>query len=56
MNYVSAMVFTGSFTLAGISMPIPVIVMLQGIAVAVTIALSELIYKASIRHFNGVGA
>lgn len=56
MSYVPAMVFTGSFKLAGISMDIPEIVMLQGIAVAITMLLSELIYKASIRHFNGVGA
>lgn len=56
MSYVPAMVFTGSFHLAGISMSIPMIVMIQGIAVAAMIALSEVIYKASLRHFNGVGA
>jgi ABC-2 type transport system permease protein len=56
MSYVPAMVFTGSFSLAGITMPIPGIVALQGAAVAVTIMLSELIYKASMRRFNGVGA
>lgn len=56
MSYVPAMVFTGDFTLAGIHMPIPYIVGLQGIAVVITIGVSELLYKASIRHFNGVGA
>lgn len=56
MSYVPAMVFTGSFNLAGISMSIPVIVGCQGIAVVCMMMLSELIYKASIRHFNGVGA
>lgn len=56
MSYVPAMVFTGRFELAGIQMAIPEIVALQGFAVIITMALSEVIYKASIRHFNGVGA
>lgn len=56
MSYVPAMVFTGHFELAGASMSIPLIVAIQGLAVAITMALSEVIYKASIRHFNGVGA
>ena len=56
MTYVPAMVFTGDFTLAGIHMPIPDIVGLQGIAVVITMILSEIIYKASIKHFSGVGA
>ncbi len=56
MSYVPAMVFTGSFQLAGIEMAVPEIVALQGVAVIVVVVLSELIYKASIRHFNGVGA
>lgn len=56
MSYVPAMVFTGNFTLAGIDMPIPYIVMLQGLAVGIMFILSEIIYRASLRHFNGVGA
>lgn len=56
MTYVPAMVFTGSFRLGGITMSIPMIVGLQGLAVAITFLLSELIYRASIRHFSGVGA
>lgn len=56
MTYVPAMVFSGSFRLAGIEMPIPTIVSIQGIAVAATFVLSEIVYKFSIRHFNGVGA
>jgi len=56
MSYVPAMVFTGKFTLAGIELPIPEIVGLQAAVIVITIGLSEVIYKASIRHFNGVGA
>lgn len=56
MSYVPAMVFSGKFELAGIRMAIPEIVVLQGIAVMITIGLSEVIYKASLKHFNGVGA
>lgn len=56
MSYVPAMVFTGRFELAGIVLPIPAIVGLQGVAVCVTIGFSEIIYRASMKHFNGVGA
>ncbi len=56
MSYVPAMVFTGSFQFGGMTMSIPMIVGLQGIAVAIVIGLSELIYLASMRHFSGVGA
>lgn len=56
MSYVPVMVFTGEFILAGIRMDIPVIVGIQAAAVGITIAFSELIYRASMRHFNGVGA
>ncbi len=56
MSYVPAMVFTGSFQLAGMKLGIPEIVALQGLAVAITMVISELIYKVSIRRFNGVGA
>ena len=56
MSYVPVMVFTGNFTLAGIQMDIPVIVGIQGLAVCITILISEVIYRASMRRFNGVGA
>ncbi len=56
MSYVPAMVFTGKFSLAGMNLTIPYIVMLQGFAVGITFILSEVIYQASLKHFNGVGA
>lgn len=56
MSYVPVMVFTGNFNLAGIQMDIPVIVGIQALAVCITMAFSELIYRASMRRFNGVGA
>jgi ABC-2 type transport system permease protein len=56
MTYVPVMVFTGNFTLAGIDMEIPEIVCIQAVAVGITILLSEVLYRASMRHFNGVGA
>lgn len=56
MSYVPVMVFTGEFTLAGVHLEIPVIVGIQGFAVCIAILLSELIYRASMRRFNGVGA
>ena len=56
MSYVPVMVFTGEFRLAGIEMTIPDIIGIQALAVAVTVLISEVIYRASMRHFNGVGA
>lgn len=56
MSYVPAMVFTGNFQLAGITMSIPKIVGLQAVAVGIVMVLCEVIYRASIKHFNGVGA
>ncbi|MDD4112342.1 MAG: ABC-2 family transporter protein [Herbinix sp.] len=56
MSYVPVMVFTGDFALAGIQMDIPVIVGIQGLAVCITILISEVVYRASMRRFNGVGA
>jgi len=56
MSYVPAMVFTGNFQLAGIRMEVSEIVALQGVAVMLMMLLSEVIYKASMKHFNGVGA
>lgn len=56
MSYVPAMVFTGEFKLAGVEMSLPYIVGLQAVAVILVMLLSEVIYEASIRHFNGVGA
>lgn len=56
MSYVPVMVFTGEFILADIRMGIPAIVGIQGLAVAITALLSEAVYRASMRRFNGVGA
>jgi ABC-2 type transport system permease protein len=55
ITYVPSMVFSGQYTLAGISMSIPEIVMLQGIAVLVTAAFSEIVYRKSLRKFTAVG-
>lgn len=56
MSYVPVMVFTGNFTLAGVRIDIPVIVGIQAFMVIITILFSEILYKASMRRFNGVGA
>lgn len=55
-SYVPAMVWTGSYTLGGIEYPLSFIVGIQAIAVVITIMLSELMYRASIKRFTGVGA
>lgn len=56
VSYVPAMVFIGQYELAGVSIPIPVIVGIQAIAVLVTALFSELIYQMSMKRFTGVGA
>lgn len=55
ITYVPAMVFTGSYSLGGITMTIPQIVGCQAIAVVVVFAISEVIYRRAIEKFNSVG-
>jgi ABC-2 type transport system permease protein len=56
VSYVPAMVFTGKYSLANISMPISHIVLIQAVAVIVTGILSEGVYRVSMKRFTGVGA
>lgn len=55
-SYVPIMVFTGSYSLGGVTMSIPEIVGLQAVVLVLMIGLSEFIYRISIKRFCGVGA
>lgn len=55
-NYIPAMVWTGSNSIGSLGLTIPEAVLCQGIAVAVTALLSEIIYRLSIKKFTAVGA
>jgi ABC-2 type transport system permease protein len=55
VTYVPAMVFSGKYTLGGVTMSIPSIVMLQGLAVLVTAILSEVLYRRSMHKFTAAG-
>lgn len=54
-GYVPAMVFTGSYSIAGISMPVPAIVGIQAVAVLIAAGLSEVLFRLSMRRFAAVG-
>lgn len=54
--YVPARVFIGSYELAGHTLSIPLVVMLQGVVVIVMWLLSGLLWRLGIRKFTGVGA
>ena len=54
--YVPAMVWTGSYSLGGMTMPIEQIVFYQGIAVVIMLCISEILYRLSMKRFTGVGA
>ena len=56
ISYVPAMVFTGNYTLGGYTMSIPQIVCIQAVAVLLVFLLSEVLYRASMKRFTGVGA
>ena len=56
ISYVPSMVFIGKYSLGTISMKIPEIVCVQAIAVVCAYLISEILYKASIKRFTGVGA
>jgi len=53
--YVPSMVFTGHYSLAGLELPLPVIVGVQGVFVVLTYALSEALYRAGNKRFTAVG-
>lgn len=55
ITYVPSMVFSGSYTLAGISMSIPSIVLLQGIVLLITMGLSEILYRRAMHRFTAAG-
>ena len=54
--YVPVMVFLGRYTLGDIELPIPAIVAIQAAAVLAAFAVSELMYRASVKRFTAVGA
>jgi len=56
ISYVPARVFIGSYSLAGYEIAIPHIVGIQALAVLAMWAISELMWKAGIKRFTGVGA
>lgn len=55
INYVPSMVFSGNYKLAGISMSIPMIVMIQGFAVVIMLLFSEVLYRKSMQAFISAG-
>jgi ABC-type uncharacterized transport system, permease component len=54
-TYVPASVVMGKYTLGGITMEISQVVMIQGTAVAVVIALSEVIYIRAMNKYTDAG-
>lgn len=55
MVYVPAMVFTGHYDLAGKTMAIPMIVLVQGFFVLLMYGVSEILYRLGNRHFTAAG-
>lgn len=55
ISYVPAMVYTGSYSLGGVTMEIPQIVGFQAVAVVVMFFISEVIYRRAIIRFSSVG-
>ncbi len=55
-SYIPAMVWTGSESIGELGLSIPLAVLFQAIAVVVVALLSEVIYRASMKHFTAVGA
>jgi len=56
VTYVPIRVFLGSYELAGMTMSIPEIVGIQALVALVMFGISELLWRAGITHFTGVGA
>ncbi|MDR1689725.1 MAG: ABC-2 family transporter protein [Clostridiales bacterium] len=56
ITYLPVMVFLGEYSLGGVNLPLSSAILLQAAAVAVVFAVSEILYRVSIKHFTGVGA
>ncbi len=54
--YMPAMVFTGRYSLGGVTLPIEHVVGLQAVAVLVMLGLCELVQRFALKHFTAVGA
>lgn len=55
-SYVPIRVFIGQYELAGITLPVPQIVLLQAVMVAVMFLVNRIIWYFGIKRFTGVGA
>jgi len=55
-SYVPVRVFIGHYELAGMTMPIPRIVLVQAIMVAVMLLLNRALWYLGVKRFTGVGA
>lgn len=56
INYIPSMVYTGNTQMAGRTFSMPEALIYQGIYAAVMLVISELLYRAGLRRFTGVGA
>lgn len=56
ISYIPTMVFLGQYSIGTIHMPIPMVVMIQAVAVLILFLISKLLYRASMRRFTAVGA
>lgn len=56
ISYVPSMVFIGKYTLGSMEMALSQIVGLQALAVMAVFLVSEMLYKAAMKRFTGVGA
>ena len=54
--YMPAMVFTGQYSLGGITLTMGQVVGLQAIAVLITFVLNELVRRSAMKQFSAVGA
>ena len=55
ISFVPVSVFIGEYNLAGNSVPIPLILLLQGVMVLLTMGMSEMVYRKGIKKYVGVG-
>ena len=54
--YVPSMVFSGGYSLGGLTLPVPQIVGLQAVYVLLLLAFSELLFRLGMKRFTAVGA
>lgn len=56
INYIPSMIYTGNLSMAGTEFSLPSVVAVQAVYMIIMLGISEILYRAGMKRFTGVGA